>query len=256
MKRPLSFLALLAATAVGAPSCQKASNHQRLTVFAAASLTDAFLDLKDAFEAEHPTRIALNFAGSQVLRLQLEQGAEADVVATANAEHMNALARSAVVQRPSPFATTPLCVITPRDNPAAIASLDDLPNARRIVIGTPKTPIGAYTRQLLTSTPADFRRRVLARVASEEANTRLVRAKVELGDADAAVVYCTDASSTRPLQVIPIARPRGVQARLLIAPTKSGHTELAERWIRFLRSPRGQTILRRHGFTPTQAPSS
>ncbi|MEZ4463607.1 MAG: molybdate ABC transporter substrate-binding protein [bacterium] len=166
-----------------------------VVVFAASSLTDAYRALGAAFEAAHPgTRVVFAFAGSQTLRLQLDQGAPADVFASADAAHLagprltghHTIARNALV------------IITPLANPAGVDGLADLPRARRVVLGTPEVPIGRYTAALLDRAAAalgpDFRARVEAAVASREANVRLVRAKVELGEADAAIVYRTDAT--------------------------------------------------------------
>ena len=113
-----------------------------LRVFAASSLSDAFEELAQAFEKANPdTKVSLVFAGSQVLRLQIEQGAPASVFASANTEHVRALARTGRAQGAQVFAHNELVVIVPRDNPAGIHRFEELPRARRLVIGTETVPV-------------------------------------------------------------------------------------------------------------------
>jgi len=228
------------------------SERGRLTVFAASSLTEAFQDLADVF-AENTGSPAptLVFGGSQVLRLQIEQGARADVFASANLKHMRALAASGHVANPEVFAYNQLVVIVPKDNPASIRELSDLPHAHRLVIGAPEVPIGIYTRELLERMEAlfgsDFASAIQSRVVSEESNVRLVRAKVELGEADAAIVYRTDASDA--VETIEIPPEISPQASYHIGLVRAApHQELAKRWIAFVESQTGRAILQHHGF--------
>ena len=223
-----------------------------LTIFAASSLTEAFTELARAFaSSEGGARPTLAFAGSQVLRLQIEQGARAHVFASANPRHMEALVGAELVATPETFARNELVVIVPRDNPASVRSFDDLPRARRSVVGTPEVPVGSYTRRLLENAAAaygpDFASTVRAHVVSEESNVRLVRAKVELGEADAAIVYRTDASGR--VLTIPVPPALSVRAEYQIALVgRPPHGETAQRWIAFVRSDEGQRILSEHGF--------
>lgn len=232
--------------------CQREPDRQIVEVFAAASLTDAFTALEAAFEAEHPRfDVRLTFAGSQVLRLQIERGAPADVFASANAAHVEALVKGGVARPGSAFATNGLVIITPAANPAGITTLRDLPRARRLVIGTPSVPVGDYTRRTLrradAALGAGFAARVMARVVSEESNTRLVRAKVELGDADAAVVYATDARDSTRLHVVPIPTQLAPGVEYRAAPMV-GAGPGAEVWMNFVVSPTGRALLVEHGF--------
>jgi len=224
-----------------------------LRVFAASSLTEAFQELAGAFEAAHPEiDVVPIFAGSQVLRLQIEQGARADVFASADQRHMDALVRAGLVTGGRVFAGNELVVIVPSDNPAAITAFADLPRARRLVIGTEHVPAGRYARMALQRAAgrhgADFEAAVLKSVASEESNVRLARAKVELGAADAAIVYRTDAVPGR-VHVIPL--PDGVNVRadyLMGALTAAANPEGAKLWMDFAASPAGQDIMTRRGF--------
>jgi len=231
-----------------------------LRVFAASSLTEAFQELAGAFEKAYPhIDVVPMFAGSQVLRLQIEQGARADVFASADQRHVDALVRGGLLSGGRGFAGNELVVIVPRDNPAAIAAFADLPRARRLVIGTEHVPAGQYARMALHRAArqhgADFEAAVLGSVASEESNVRLARAKVELGVADAAIVYRTDVVPGR-VRVIPLPDDVNVRADYLMgALTGTANPEGAELWIDFAASPAGQDIMARRGFLADSAPA-
>ncbi len=225
----------------------------RLNVYAASSLTDAFTAIEPAFEAAHDgIDVALSFAGSQVLRLQIEQGAPADLFASANPDHARALHDARLLRGVRPFAANELALIVPLDNPAGIDSFGDLTAAERLVIGTESVPIGRYTRAALSRTTAalgaEFEATVLSHVVSLEYNVRLVRAKVELGEADAGIVYRTDAVASTRVRSIPIPADLNERAEYVIGIVTDGDTDPAERWIAFLLSPKGQAILGEHGF--------
>jgi len=235
-------------------ACEAPPESGTLSVYAASSLTEAFGELETAFEAAHPDiDVSVTYAGSQILRLQIEQGAPADVFASANLEHMEALVDSGLVAESRVFVRNELVVIVPLDNPAGIESLEDLPEASRIVLGTRNVPVGRYARDVLRlAAPTlgeGFEAMVLSRVVSEETNVRLARAKVELGEADAAIVYRTDAGSSDRVRIVEIPPefnviadyPIGVLRRTTVPAT-------AEAWVSLLMSPEGRTVLARHGF--------
>jgi molybdate transport system substrate-binding protein len=245
----LVFVVLLLA------GCRCESNRSsRLHVFAASSLTEAFQELEGAFEsADDDTDVRLAFGGSQALRLQIEQGAPADVFASADATHMDALVRAGRIVQSDPFAHSELAVVVPLDNPAQIESFADLPRAHRLVLGVPTVPVGRYSRELLQraaeSFGPEFRAQVLAHVVSEESNVRLVRAKVELGEADAAIVYRTDVTASSGVKLIPIPAVLNVRADYYMGIVEgSPHAQLAHRWIAYVRSEEGRHILTKHGF--------
>ncbi|MGB8329915.1 MAG: molybdate ABC transporter substrate-binding protein [Polyangiales bacterium] len=233
-----------------------ADERQELIVFAASSLTEAFANLERAFEAENQNvDVSIAFAGSQVFRLQIEQGAPTDVFASANPDHMDALIRQGLVLRSETFAHNELVVVVPLDNPAGIESFEDLRKAKRLVIGVSNVPIGAYTREVLKRASRalgpDFETDVLEHVVSEESNVRLVRAKVELGEADAAIVYRTDAIPSDRVRSIPIPPDLNVRATYRVGVLqRAPHRALAERWVAFLLSGAGKRILADHGFVP------
>ncbi len=250
----LRAVVVLCAAAALAGCGAAGADRQPLRVFAASSLTDAFREMAGAFEGAHPdTDVVLVFAGSQVLRLQIEQGAPADVFASANPRHMAALVEGGLVNGERVLARNELVVIVPPANPAGIESFADLVRAERIVIGTPHVPVGAYAREALRRAGSGggggaFEEEVLDRIVSEESNVRLVRAKVELGEADAAIVYRTDAVAGR-VRTVQLPPRINVRAHYLIGMVEgAGNAAAAERWAEFVASPEGRRILSRHGF--------
>ena len=170
---------------------------------------------------------------------------------------MSALKRSAAlvstgrVSEPRVFAENELVLITPNSNPASIERFSDLPNARRIVVGAPEVPVGAYTQELLRRAESeigrDFAQAVRSRIVSEETNVRLVRAKVELGEADAAIVYRTDVSPGVRSIDLPVGL--NVRARYFLGFVGGPpHSRAATRFANFVGSPEGRSILLKHGF--------
>ena len=248
---------LAAATALaGAPVACGGPDERPidLHVYAASSLTEAFRALEAVYEGAVPdVDVAITFAGSQVLRLQIEQGARADVFASANPEHMAALVDAGLVHEGLVFATNALVVIVPPDNPARIETFEDLPRARRLVIGTPNVPVGVYAREALRRADAaygaGFADSVLARVVSEESNVRLARAKVELGEADAAIVYRTDALASGAVRTVPIPDALNPRTEYVIG-VVAGTTvrEAADAWLALARQEAGRGVLEELGF--------
>ena len=229
-----------------------------LHVFAAASLRQALTETADAFQRANPNvQIVPNVAGSQVLRLQIESGARADVVISANPAHLDALQQAGLLAAsPTVVATNQLVLAVPAANPAGISGLHDLthPN-RRVVMAAESVPAGAYARRMLalhaaaTGQPA-FSDAVLRNVISFETNVRQVAAKLELAEADAGFVYRTDVlASNGRLQSI--ETPPHVQVTATYPASilrDAPDAELARRFLTFLRSPEAQVILTRHGF--------
>jgi molybdate transport system substrate-binding protein len=226
-----------------------------LLVLAAASLKEAFQDLVPAYQAAHAgVKVRLALAGSQELRTQVEQGARGDVFASADLAHMAALERQALVKGPVVFARNEPVVVVPRGNPAGIRTFLELPKIRRLVIGAPEVPIGRYTVRIFEAAArqhgAALRARLEASVVSRELNVRQVLAKVTLGEADAGIVYRTDALSARDkVDLIAIPAELNVVAEYPIAAiTGSAHPELARDWLALVLSEEGQRRLAAAGF--------
>lgn len=236
-----------------------------LTVFAAASLTATFREIGRLYEAQHPgSTLRLNFAGSQQLAVQIEQGARADVFASADARWMQYLqGRGLLEGEPRVLARNRLVVILPAANPAHIERLGDLAHpGLKIVLAAEAVPAGAYSREVLrrlsgtSGLGADYAARVLANVVSLEENVNAVAGKVRLGEADAGIVYRTDAGGgTDGLRVLEIPDSANVVAEYVVGAVRSGRaSEAARGFIALVLSPEGQKILRDHGFLPGEAP--
>ena len=256
MLRCVSVLTTLLCALLGARAGLPAADRT-ITVLAAASLTDAFRAIQPDFERANPgVKLRLEFGASSTLRTQIEQGSPADVFASADEEQMQALAQARRVEAPSPFARNRLVLVVPAANPGKIATPADLARpGLRLVTTAPAVPIGHYTQALLQKMekvrgyPPDFAQRVERNVVSREANVRAILAKVELGEADAAFVYATDARSSRRVRVVPLPGGISVTASYPIAVISgSPNRREAEAFVRFVQSRAGQAALRRYGF--------
>jgi molybdate transport system substrate-binding protein len=234
-----------------------------LTVFAAASLTDAFGEMQDALEDANPElSIEYNFGGSQQLVTQLAEGADADVFASANASQMMAAADAGTIDgEPVVFVRNRLAIIVPADNPAGLEEVADLANdGVKLVVAAESVPVGAYTLEVLDNVSADpeygvdFRSQVEANFVSLEDNVRQVVTKVQLGEADAGVVYVSDVTPDvrDDVMLIEIPEEFNVIASYPVASVLDGDRELAQAFIDFLLSPAGQAILEAWGFTPIE----
>lgn len=234
-----------------------------ITVFAAASLTDAFNDIKGDFEAEHTgVTITYNFAGSQGLVTQLTQGARADVFASANHTQMTAAQEGDVIDsEPRVFTRNKLAIVVPADNPANLNAPEDLANPGvKLVVAAPEVPVGQYTLEILDLMSADpefgdgFRTDVEANFVSLEDNVRQVVSKVALGEADAGVVYLTDITSdiASDVSIIEIPDEFNIIAEYPVARVQEGDTELADAFIAWILSDEGQSALQEYGFAPLQ----
>lgn len=257
MKRFI-FLCVLFCFAIAACNTNNVP-PRTLTVYAAASLTDAFTEIGKAFDASHPNvTITFNFGGSQNLRTQIEQGAPADVFASANSKEMDSLVTGKFVDADAPriFLTNQLVVVLPESNPAGITTLEDLGKPGiKLVLAAEEVPAGKYARQILenlnTSYGSDYKAKVLANVVSNEDNIKQAVTKVQLGEADASIVYVSDAIASPELQKIEIPAEMNVVARYPIAPlVKSADAELANQFIQYVLSGAGQATLKKWGFTP------
>lgn len=255
----LSPLAIVLAGALLAPVAL--ASQQTLTVFAAASLTEAFNDIGRAFERAHPgVTVRLNYSGSQVLATQLEQGAKADVLATADQRWMQyARERALLAGDAVTFARNRLVVVIPRANPGYVEKLQDLARpGLKLVLAGAQVPAGAYSRESLRRLngapgfPAGFDRQVLANLVSEEENVRAVVAKVQLREADAGLAYATDvgARSRDALTILEIPDPYNPIAEYPIAMLAGGQRAVAEAFIALVLAAEGQGLLATRGFLP------
>ncbi len=234
-----------------------------LTVFAAASLTESFAQVKTNFERANPgVRVEYSFAGSQALVAQLTQGARADVFASADQPSMdNAVKADVVTGTPSTFVRNKLVLILPKDNRAGIRTVQDLAKPGvKFVTAQETVPVGRYTLQALDNYGklpeygADFRARVQRNIVSQEDNVKAIVQKVQLGEADAGVVYATDVQAARDrLTVIEIADAQNIIATYPVAVIKDARqAALAQRFVDYLLANEGQTLLGTYGFAPAK----
>jgi molybdate transport system substrate-binding protein len=229
-----------------------------LTVFAAASLTDSFTEIGQAFDAKTGGKTTFQFAGSQALRTQLENGAKADVYASANAAQFDPLVKSGLVVGAGVFTKNRLVVIVPKKGNGRVKTLADLATPGvKLVIADKTVPVGVYARQVFDNLEksgrygSGYAAKALKNVVSEETNVRQVALKVQLGEADAGVVYSTDVTLSLAPLVIQIAIPArsNVIASYPIGTLKvSSNAEAAKAFTDFVRSSDGQAILGRWGF--------
>jgi len=255
-------LCLAACTSAVPPSSTtNAPAAQKITVFAAASLTAAFDEIAQQFEQLHPgVTLEFNFAGSQQLRTQLEQGAVSDVFASANTREMNNAIQAGLVVTGTQqtFVRNRLAVIVPKDNPSGIQELKELSKpGLKIVLAAPSVPVGGYALTALDKMNADFgaafSQTVLSNVVSYEDNVKQVVAKIQLGEGDAGIVYSSDVTPAAAAKVTRIDIPDkyNVLATYPIAVLKSApQADLAAKFVDYVLSADGQAILAKWGFIP------
>lgn len=235
--------ASLAVAALGVAATRATPQDGRLTVFAAASLTRAFPKLDPSPRYQ--------FAGSNTLALQIQQGAPADVFVSASPKYVVDLqSKGLTLGKPVWFATNRLVLIVPRANPARIRTPRDLirPGVR-LVIAAPGVPAGDYARTALAGMHLGA---ALRNVVSNEADVEGVVAKVALGEADAGFAYATDAravaSKIRRIPLPPAGRYVAVYGAVVVKGTSDGLH--ARGFLKLLLSPPGQKLLRAAGFAP------
>ena len=231
-----------------------------VTVFAAASLTAAFQEMATSIgPSDQHVHVAFNFGGSPTLRTQLAQGARADVFASADEPNMLGAEKDGTIAgTPHIFAQNKLVVIVPAANPAGIHRLQDLARPGvKLVLAQAAVPVGNYARQAFAKLSKDatfgpaFAPQVARNVVSDEADVKDVVAKVQLGEADAGVVYQTDVTAAVRPKVMLLAIPDrfNVIANYPIATVK-GAPNLAggQAFIAYVLSPPGQQVLTKYGF--------
>lgn len=248
--RPLAVAVTAAALVAGLTGCGSSgsgSGTTTVTVFAAASLNKVFGDLGKTFEAAHPgTKVAFSFAGSSDLAAQLNQGAPADVFASADTANMDKVVKSGrITEHPQNFATNVLTIVTPPGNPKHVTTLQDLAEpGLRLVVCAPQVPCGSATKKVTTAS------HVAITPVSEESEVTDVLAKVTSGDADAGLVYVTDAAGAGN-KVSTVAFPESsgaVNTYPIAAVADSKHAELAHQFESLITGPEGRAALGKAGF--------
>ena len=245
------------------------ANPETLTVMAAASLTESFTELGNLFTQNNPSvKVEFNFAGSQALAQQIAQGAPADVFASANDTQMKAAIDSGRINSDAitEFVSNRLVVIVPKDNPAGIQSLADLAKpGLKLDLAAKEVPVGQYALNFLDKAAADpdygqsYKDAVLANVVSYEDNVKAVLTKVSLDEADAGIVYSTDAASGDPtkITILDIPDSLNVIATYPIAPINDSQlSDTAQAFVNLVLSSDGQAIMVKYGFGAAPAAAS
>jgi molybdate transport system substrate-binding protein len=237
--------AVIAALGTGGAAARQ---NAQVTVYAAASLTDAFpkLDRSERY----------SFGGSNTLAAQISQGAPADVFASANMDLPNQLYAKGACSKPVVFTRNTLVIILPKANSASIQSVYDLAKPGvKIDIAGPKVPVGSYTLQVLKN--MNLTTSVMANVVSQETDVREVLAKVALGEADAGFVYSTDAK-TVPGKITVLRVPAWAQPKVqygICVVSRSANKAAAQAFVNKVLSKAGQAVLLSYGFLPRVKPT-
>lgn len=240
------LVAGVAATALGLAGCGGDDGGEQLTVFAASSLEIPFSELGREFAEQHPdVELRFSWAGSSDLVSQVLAGAPADVLATADERTMDdAVVAGVVAGEPTVVAENVLSLITPVGNPAGVTGLDDSLDGADLVVCAPQVPCGAATLELaerlgVTLTPV-----------SESSQVTDVRAQVASGQADAGLVYASDAAVVGDdVDVIPVPGAEDVVNRYPVAVlADTGSRDLADAWVELVSGPQGQAAFRDAGF--------
>lgn len=216
----------------------------KLRVLAAASLTDVFTELGEQFEADRDeVDVEFSFGSSTDLAEQAADGAPGDVLATADETSMTVAVDAGAAAEPETFATNVLVIVTPPDNPAGIAGLEDLAGATWVRCAD-DVPCGRIALAVLEDAGID------AEPASLEEDVRASLDKVISGEADAGLVYASDAvAAGDDVTTIPIAGAEAELTSYLIAALdQSGDSELAQEWVDLVTGPDGQAALTEAGF--------
>jgi molybdate transport system substrate-binding protein len=217
-----------------------------LTVFAAASLTEAFNDTKARLVADHPQlSLTYSFAGSQQLVAQVDAGAPADVVATADQDSMAKLVAAKLVDPPADFAANILQIAVAPGNPKGVKGLGDLARADlKVVLADPSVPAGRYARQALDKA------RAAVRPVSLELDVKSVLRTVSSGEADAGVVYASDVSAARSsVTGVDIPPAQNVVATYPVAVVRgTGNRAAAQAFVDQLLNGAGRDALLARGF--------
>ncbi len=248
----ISRLLLLLAAVASVGGCSRGGG-EIIDVYAASSLGEVAEELADGFEARNPgVSVRVTLAGTQHLRAQIELGADAEVLLSAGALHVDALAEAGFATNRTTVACNTLALLAPADSD--LSDVEGLSRAIYVVVGAPDVPLGQYTAELLErGTGAygrDWRAQVDASIRSEELSASAVAAKIILGEADAAIVYRTDAlragDAARYVEI-----PPELDVSVRYEAVRIGPPSLfVDRWLAEIESERGREAFGRFGFTP------
>ncbi len=252
---PAPAVSIPAATTAPAAPVQNVT----LKVLAPSSLTDAAKELTAAYETANPgVKVVVEIGHSPTQRLQLTQGATGDVFVTASQKDMDDAVTDQTVAagKARVFAMNQLIVVLPAKNSANLQKLEDLANPGvRLLVAVVDTPIGKVTLAALDKMDkqigAGFKDKVLANIVSNEAGVKPIVSKLQLGEADAGIVFVTDAVAAPALKTISIPPELNVITQLNVAPlAAASNADQAAAFAAYLVSADGQAILKKWGFLP------
>jgi molybdate transport system substrate-binding protein len=240
----------------------KQTPGETVVVFAAASLSDSFRALEQAYEATHPDiDVVINLAGSQLLATQVLEGAPVDVFASADAATLDRVLaeRPALPNTRQGFASNRLVIVVPSESPFHdFADFEDFEfdfffessrRSAKVVLAGPEVPLGRYTREVLDQ--LGLRDVFEAKLVSNEDSVDGVLAKLELGECDVGIAYATDLRRSNRLRGIPLPDSVDVVARYELAVLADGPApENGQAFATFVTGDKGQALLREHGFGP------
>jgi molybdate transport system substrate-binding protein len=254
LRSRIRLAAVVAAAALALAACggddsggsSGAQSPSGIKVFAAASLTAAFNELGPQFTAANGgTKVTFNFAGSQALATQLQQGAPADVFASADIPNMDKV--KDLVGTPQNFASNQLQIVVEKGNPKGVRGLDDLASPDlKVVLAAGEVPAGKYAQQAFEQAA------VTVKPVSQEDNVKAVVNKVALGEADAGIVYVTDVTAGGDkVEGVDIPDDLNVLATYPIATVKASKAQdKAQAFLDLVLSDQGQQVLKKYGFLP------
>jgi len=231
----------------------------QLTAFVAANATDPFNQAIRVFETQHAAiTMQANYAGTQVLQTQLEQGAPDDIFLSADLSHIQQIQKEGLIKTFFPVSHDEEVIVVPKSNPAGITSLRDLGEKKvKLIIGVTSVPIGQYTRKIFTKADsvygAAFSTNALGHVVSLETNVKQILEKVALDDADAGIVYKTDVTADMLAKVTVIQIPpqlNFIATNFIAIPRGAPHAQLAEDFMKLILGPTGQQIFLHDGYLP------
>ena len=237
--------------------------EEQLVVSAASSLKDAFVEIGKTFERDHPgKKVSFNFAGSNQLTNQIEQGAPVDVFASADMAYVKRLVNKNLTAEYAVLAKNKMIMIVSKSSKMKIDALPDLAGKGvRLIVAAKQVPAAIYARQILMNADqaglygADFSSRVMGNAVSEEPDVRMVVMKVAMGEGDAGIVYASDVTGDvrNRVRVIAIPDQLNAVAEYGVAIVKnSSHQDTAKAFYSLLLSPKGEAILVKSGLLPAQ----
>ena len=231
-----------------------------VNVFAAASLTGAFNEIKAQFETENPgITLSCNYAGSQALKTQILEGADCDVYVSANDKQFDPVVEAGIIKEKNVLLQNKLGILVAKDNPKKVASLADLPNVR-LVIGNDQVPFGQYTRDIIKKYEDDgnagYVDSFMKAVETEVDAVTNVKSYITLGEADSSIVYISDISKDdkKEVSIIEIPDKYNVIADYPYGITNAGlENKAVLKFVEFLTGPKASAILVDYGLSPVTA---